>query len=957
MKSFRSRAGDKGRALEALRDYEQMSKEEDSAKSSPENRLHVSQGQDIKSKKPMRGFDFSRALEIRASTTTTRVNSGETALEEQRDENHQNQASTRPQEEGTRIDPSESLADRERSFRTNLQQRAHELATRERSARSQKTVQSIKLIPSVRSTQSTRSVHFEEEEEAEEIEKCNDNSKSGHQQIPSHVEKQGEEKNEDAQSMVSALSKNDSSKIIDIAKSLSHMSAKERQENTINAVKSNSSYAEKETLSEFASRLERSIRMLSVADSTGKANEQESDNQLVEDKHIFSAMTSVTKPTPPRRGETVRQKREQTEPTLPSGSLRQHQRPSSSRGSKVVKTISSSTKGSNLSRTISSGLAKSIRLMTGKDRSRKSKSSHSNFPAEEHQPNPPEESKPQLSEEDRLMEECIERQELKAREAYIKAMQEHQSLVRSGKVREDSQEFIFSQKKLQAFFAKIEYWENMKNDFQANPSAFNQTARGSVIEALSMDNNENNKESDEEEMVEMNEQKAREAYVKAMQHHQTLIQSGEKPGTPKWVESEKWQQNCLATLQHWENQKTEIYDCDTEEKEREAREAYIRAMKYHQKLVNSKVEPGSKAWIESERNQRECLAKLQYWETFNMGKARSNEDDCDKDVKGFGFEAAEMKTIYFDTPKKVGPDVPTKTMLNLFSKAMPDLFGNFVYSKEDQQNGFRKERKGAKKNRRSTDGLSDIYSDGSPSDTNGEKRFWTDKIFSVLLPQCTKTCCGTNQPCTKISDSDSNEYDDRENSTEINAKNKKSQHPEVGRPGESIGSKKIVKATGGGGGHTMPGNFSEPAPVTQSLPNPAMYAIENEAREILGHLSNDYESTRIDESFTGPTGLTPKGGSLGLSPTANGGSIFWTGDAGGPMDFTQKGNKGGGMVDFTTPAAYFHDPVKDSLSLRRRSVLGDASFEEEQEEEDENSAISYALGHDEPTFFCGLERF
>jgi hypothetical protein len=380
-------------------------------------------------------------------------------------------------------------------------------------------------------------------------------------------------------------------------------------------------------------------------------------------------------------------------------------------------------------------------------------------------------------------------------------------------------------------------------------------------------------------------------------------------------------------------------------------------MKYHQKLVNSKVEPGSKAWIESERNQRECLAKLQYWETFNMGKARSNEDDCDEDVKGFGFEAAEIKTIYFDTPKEVGPDVPTKTMLNLLAKAMPDLFGHFVYSKEDQQNGLRKESKGAKKSKRSSDGLSDVCSDDSPTDTNGEKRFWADKISSVLLPQCTKTCCGTNQPCTTISDSDSNEYDDRDNSIEINARNKKSRHPDVGRLGDSIASKKIIKSIGGGGGHNMPGNSSEPAPVTEPLSNPAMYAIENEAREILGHLSNDYESTRIDESFTGPTGLTPKGGgSLGLSPTANGGSIFWTGDAGGPMDFTPKGNKGGGIVHFTTPAAYFQDPVKGSLSLRRRSVLADASFEEEHEE-DENSAISYALGYDEPTFFCGLERF
>jgi hypothetical protein len=138
--------------------------------------------------------------------------------------------------------------------------------------------------------------------------------------------------------------------------------------------------------------------------------------------------------------------------------------------------------------------------------------------------------------------------------------------------------------------------------------------------------------------------------------------------------------------------------------------------------------------------------------------------------------------------------------------------------------------------------------------------------------------------------------------------------------------------------------------------NPAMNAIESEAKEILGHLSNDYDSARLDESFTLPSGLTPKGKGgvfweresesspvakhTGRTPTSNGGMLFWTGDAGGPRDFS-----------VSDPYSSTQRP-SDLPAFRRKSAIV-----ENPDEGDENSEISYVLDRDEPTFFCGLERF
>jgi hypothetical protein len=53
------------------------------------------------------------------------------------------------------------------------------------------------------------------------------------------------------------------------------------------------------------------------------------------------------------------------------------------------------------------------------------------------------------------------------------------------------------------------------------------------------------------------------------------------------------------------------------EKELKAREAYIKAMRYHQVLISKKVPLDSPEWIKSQQRQHECLATLNYWESLN----------------------------------------------------------------------------------------------------------------------------------------------------------------------------------------------------------------------------------------------------------------------------------------------------------------------------------------------------
>jgi hypothetical protein len=168
---------------------------------------------------------------------------------------------------------------------------------------------------------------------------------------------------------------------------------------------------------------------------------------------------------------------------------------------------------------------------------------------------------------DVMTEEVIAAEELKAREAYIGAMHAHQSLLKSGKD-ENSDDALASQKILQACFANIEHWETVKMDFKANPSALSPRAVQSPAETLSS---------------------VKPAHDFAAAH--TAIQE-QMSGDPQ----------------------DHLY---VGEKELNAREAYIIAMRYHQVLISKKVPLDSPEWIKSQERQQECLATLNYWESLN----------------------------------------------------------------------------------------------------------------------------------------------------------------------------------------------------------------------------------------------------------------------------------------------------------------------------------------------------
>jgi len=156
-----------------------------------------------------------------------------------------------------------------------------------------------------------------------------------------------------------------------------------------------------------------------------------------------------------------------------------------------------------------------------------------------------------------LTEESIAARELKARETYIKAMQTHQALIKTGKG-ESSPEVMESQKSLQVCYAKIEYWERLKDDYIANPSAYSPDALQSVTyncdhQALPVTNSQLSfRLSRDLDFAEAQELKAREAYIKAMRDHQELIVKRVRQDSSAWAESQRRQKECLVKLQYWE---------------------------------------------------------------------------------------------------------------------------------------------------------------------------------------------------------------------------------------------------------------------------------------------------------------------------------------------------------------------------------------------------------------------
>lgn len=229
---------------------------------------------------------------------------------------------------------------------------------------------------------------------------------------------------------------------------------------------------------------------------------------------------------------------------------------------------------------------------------------------------------------DILSEEVIAAQELKAREAYIKAMQIHQELIRSGK-REESPDVIESKRLLQKCFAKIEYWENMKENLEVRTKGFSQNVTAGADALHQIDGDRVNvsalkiehygfKVSQDTSFIEAQEQNAREDYISAMREHQELILARVKANTFAWEQSQRRQKQALAKLKYWE-----------------ARSEAATPSHGEQDEPNIMIAPAR-----IERNANFQMSNLTIAEQIAMHDAKSAEED---DVGGNAEEKSDMQ--------------------------------------------------------------------------------------------------------------------------------------------------------------------------------------------------------------------------------------------------------------------------------------------------------------------------
>jgi hypothetical protein len=371
-----------------------------------------------------------------------------------------------------------------------------------------------------------------------------------------------------------------------------------------------------------------------------------------------------------------------------------------------------------------------------------------------------------------LTEEHLAMQELKAREAYIKAMNFHQVLVKSGKD-ESSSEVRESQRKLQICFAKIEYWENLKMKIKSNPDAFAPAVQNKLVKPLSSDIDE------------------------------------DEPGYSK---------------SHTDSPcKDKAY---IEAQELKAREDYIKAMQHHQTLVTSKQKPGSLVWVESEERQQACLAKLQYWESLNN-----------------------------ETPDPPHNSNMTK-MKNDRVKAKNPASSRPARQQERDENKNDKKQQGKKQTKKGVD------QKPTKRQSQGGRSF-IDTLCSFLLPQCTR---GLSQPCPAIDDSyvlGENESTEstRRKSTPNAPRKKVVEKPSVGKP-KNTKSCLETKSAEAGSVSLQTGYCCGTGAEGQQAPDAAenkaqceaMRVIENEAKQILGTMSNEESASSVG----GKEACTPK---------------------------------------------------------------------------------------------------
>jgi hypothetical protein len=147
-----------------------------------------------------------------------------------------------------------------------------------------------------------------------------------------------------------------------------------------------------------------------------------------------------------------------------------------------------------------------------------------------------------------LTPESIAELELKARERYILASQDHRKLQQTG-VKPDSKLFKKSEKNLRDCYAQIEYWECLGEERSGMSSKDSREVK--VLKAAFGRKDPKTNKID----VDAEETKARDDYLYAMLTHQGLVNSGVSTTSEKWNKSLKQLEDSLAAFQYWEGRR------------------------------------------------------------------------------------------------------------------------------------------------------------------------------------------------------------------------------------------------------------------------------------------------------------------------------------------------------------------------------------------------------------------
>ena len=334
---------------------------------------------------------------------------------------------------------------------------------------------------------------------------------------------------------------------------------------------------------------------------------------------------------------------------------------------------------------------------------------------------------------DMLTEESIAAQELKARETYIKAMHEHQALLRSGKD-EYAAEVVESQKKLQMCFAKIEYWEKLKDDFLANPSLFSPEIRGEIADAISSEPHRGVSfvVSQDTDFVGAQELKAREEYIKAMRDHQDLIMARVKPDSIAWIESQRRQKQCLAKLQYWEARNNGLDPVNVEEQGLE---------QGHRKFATIANPP----YISLGTHEAPSKKPVYVVSLENKGDRNKSDSLLDKIAKNVQQRFRASKS---EPPKvvlqNIGSDISQLDGVDGCACNSLEIFCNVLWSASQKPIG-----KEARSRSGTSDGDYDPSSDKHPKDSKGVKKRQKEKAKRGNNDRCV----GSRQSTRKNSES------------------------------------------------------------------------------------------------------------------------------------------------------------------------------------------------------------